>query len=344
MRRKLRHLLLFLIIILEELNTPAAGQSWLECSFVSDKPQSISSNASSPISALPLVLIGSMFGVVPGTVLIVTILLTGWYKRRTKRGLNHNAVGTNTNSVMDGGHSKTGQDHSHANNQSLKVGNLSRDEIQSDEVESNTTYVEGPTYANGHNQTGQGQFQVITESNTNTTTAVVTSDHNQTGQGQSQAISESNTNTTTAVVTSDHNQTGQDQSQAITESNTSTTTAVVTSDHIPTEQGQSQAISEFNTSTTTAVVTNSHDQYPIDTHRDQTGQGQPEAITEPLDAENVSDGTGPTASHLNSLYENQHDQTGQGQPEAITQSLDAGNMSYGTGPTASHLNSLYENQ
>ncbi|KAI8515651.1 hypothetical protein Bbelb_064640 [Branchiostoma belcheri] len=301
MRRKLRHLLVFLLVILEELNTPAADRSWL----VSDKPENSSSNESSPISPSRLVLIGSMFGVVPGTIMIVTILLTAWYKRRTKEWLNHNVVGTNTNTVIDAGHSKIGQDQSHANNQSLKVGNLSRDEIQSDEVESNTTYVEGPTYANDHNQTEQGQFQDITESNANTKAAVVTSDHISTEQSQTQAITESNTNSTTAVVTSDHNQTGQDQSQAISEFNTRTTTAVETGDHIPTEQDQSQAISEFNTSTTTAVVTSSHDQYPVDTHRDQTGQGQPEAITQSLDAGNISYGTGPTASHLNSLYENQ---------------------------------------
>ncbi|KAI8515648.1 hypothetical protein Bbelb_064610 [Branchiostoma belcheri] len=193
MRRKLRHLLVFLLIILEELNTPAADQSWL----VSDKPEISGSNESSPLSPSRLVLIGSMFGVMPGTALIVTILLTAWYKRKTKEGLNHNAI-------------------------------------------------EGPTSTNGHNQTGQGQYQAITESNTNTTAAVVTSDHIPTGQGQSQVNTKSNTNTTlTAAVTSGHNQPGQGQYQTIIESNANTTTTVVTSDHIPTGQGQDPNITKF---------------------------------------------------------------------------------------------------
>ncbi|KAI8498110.1 corticospinal neuron axon guidance through spinal cord [Branchiostoma belcheri] len=284
MRRKLRHVLVLLIIMLDKLNTPAAGQSWL----VSDKPQSISSNASSPLSAFPLVLIGSMFGVVPGSILIVTLLLTAWYKRRTKRGLNHNAVGT----IIDVGHSKIGQDQSHANNQSLKVGNLSRDEIQTDEVESNTRYVGGPTYVNGHNQTEQGQYQAITESNANTISTVVTSDHNQTGQGQYQPITESNQDTTAAEVTSDHIPTEQGQTQAMTESNANTTTAVVTSDHIP------------------------------------TGQGQYPNIAKSLDAGNKLYGTESTASQVNSPYENQYDLTGQDQyiNETITNDLDALNI------------------
>ncbi|KAI8480218.1 Bax inhibitor 1 [Branchiostoma belcheri] len=59
---------------------------------------------------------------------------------------------------------------------------------------------------------------------------------------------------------------------------------------------------------------------------DQTWQGQSETITESLDARNLSYGTGPTASHLNSLYTtatemtSRHDQTRQGQSETITKS------------------------
>ncbi|KAI8515649.1 hypothetical protein Bbelb_064620 [Branchiostoma belcheri] len=333
MRRKLRHLLVFLIIILEKLNTPAAGQSWL----VSDKPENSSSNESSPLSPSRPV-IGSMFGVVPGTILIITILLTAWYKRRTKEGLNHTVVGTNTNSVMDGGHSQTGQGQSQANNQSLKVGNLSRDEVQTDEVESNTMYVEGPTSKKGHNQTGQGQYQAITESNPNTTAAVVTSDHIPTEQGQSQAITESNTNATTVVVTSDHIRIGQGQYQTITKSSTNITTAVETNGHNQPGQGQSQTIIKSNANTTTTVVTSGH--IP-------TGQGQYPNITKFLDAETKLYGTESTASQLTSPYENQQDRTGQDEylNETITNDLDAVNMHYATVPTAtaSELNSLYKN-
>eukprot|EP00058_Branchiostoma_floridae_P025685 XP_002611175.1 hypothetical protein BRAFLDRAFT_88426 [Branchiostoma floridae] len=85
-------------------------------------------------------------------------------------------------------------------------------------------------------QARQGQSQTITQSNLNTTAALMTSghdhqyedidkQHNQTGQGQSQTITQSNLNTTAAVMTSGHdhqyedvdkqlNQTRQGQSQA----------------------------------------------------------------------------------------------------------------------------------
>ncbi|XP_035685258.1 decorin-like [Branchiostoma floridae] len=58
----------------------------------------------------------------------------------------------------------------------------------------------------------------ISESKTNTTAAVVTSGQSQTGQGQPQAIAESNPNTTAAVVTSGEDQTGQGDLQAIADS------------------------------------------------------------------------------------------------------------------------------
>eukprot|EP00058_Branchiostoma_floridae_P025686 XP_002611176.1 hypothetical protein BRAFLDRAFT_88425 [Branchiostoma floridae] len=146
-----------------------------------------------------------------------------------------------------------------------------------------------PSYGTGQIDTMQspmykfvGQIQAITDSNPNTTAALMTSghdpqydgvdkQHNQTGQGQSQAITQSNPNTTTALMTSvydhqyedidkQHNQTGQGQSQAITDSNPNTTVALMTSDdyhqyedvdkqHNQTEQGQSQAIIQIPTQT-----------------------------------------------------------------------------------------------
>ncbi|KAI8500347.1 Bax inhibitor 1 [Branchiostoma belcheri] len=112
---------------------------------------------------------------------------------------------------------------------------------------------------------------------------------------------------------------------------------------VKTGQGQSQA----NPSTAT-VTSSSHD---------RTGQGQSQGSTESLDERNLSYGTGPTASQLNSLYKavtqsqtitntamvmaSGHGQTGQGQYQAIAESVDARNLSYGTGPTASQQNSVY---
>ncbi|KAI8482692.1 hypothetical protein Bbelb_395720 [Branchiostoma belcheri] len=84
---------------------------------------------------------------------------------------------------------------------------------------------------NDDSKIGQGQRQSFTESDTNTTTTLMTSGYDQTGQGQSQTITESNTNTTATVMTSGYDQTGQGQSQTITESNTNTTATVIASGH-----------------------------------------------------------------------------------------------------------------
>ncbi|KAI8485565.1 hypothetical protein Bbelb_367590 [Branchiostoma belcheri] len=80
MGRKLRHLLVFLLIILEEINTPSAG---------SDEA---------------------------GIAIFATIGRAVWYKRRNKLGL---AVGNNTNTIMASGHDQTGQGQSQANIQTI---------------------------------------------------------------------------------------------------------------------------------------------------------------------------------------------------------------------------------
>ncbi|KAI8497621.1 hypothetical protein Bbelb_249270 [Branchiostoma belcheri] len=194
-------------------------------------------------------------------------------------------------------------------------------------TESNTNTT--PTVmASGDDQTGQGQSQTNTEPNTNTTATVKASGQDQTGQGQSQAITESNTNTTATVMTSGDNQSGKRGYQSLLKSNTTYT--VMASGDDQTGQGQSldtrnlsiystePTAPQLNTLYTTATVMASGD--------DQTGQGQSQAITESLDARNLSYGTGPTASQINSVYKTTtvmtsgQDQTGQGQSQANTES------------------------
>ncbi|XP_019617805.1 PREDICTED: leucine-rich repeat-containing protein let-4-like, partial [Branchiostoma belcheri] len=184
--------------------------------------------------------------------------------------------------------------------------------------------------ASGHDQTGQGQSQANTESNTNNAATVMAScdDHQyedidkprvKTRQCQSQTITESNTNTTVTVMTSDHYyqyddtnnhhvQAGQGQSQANIQSlkvgNLShdqilaalnpnllyVSTNVASSDD-QTGLGQSQTLnSQYTTAT---VMTSGHD---------QTGQGQYQAISEPLDTRHPCYGTGPIASQQNCHY------------------------------------------
>ncbi|XP_019617828.1 PREDICTED: leucine-rich repeat and fibronectin type III domain-containing protein 1-like protein, partial [Branchiostoma belcheri] len=179
-----------------------------------------------PSSPLP-VLIGSVFGPVAGIVLMGTIIVTVWYKKRTRNpplGLNPNVVGGNTNAVISVSTSshdnqyKTGQGQAQTNIQSPKAANLSdmlaalkpnAMHAGNETPNRNTTATE---MTSGDDQTEQGQSQAITESNRNTTATEMTSGDDQyedidnprvkTGRGQSQAITESNTNTTGIVMTS----------------------------------------------------------------------------------------------------------------------------------------------
>ncbi|KAI8513272.1 hypothetical protein Bbelb_099110 [Branchiostoma belcheri] len=191
---------------------------------------------------------------------------------------------------------------------------------------------------NQHDQPGQGQSQVITESSTITTTAVVSArghdhqydhlnHHNQTaGQSQSQAFCDgdgvcahgriefqANTeslvtksplyNTEPNVLNSNlytHNVEG--QYQTLIKSNTNTTAVMASGDDQTGQGGQSQAIAESNTNTTATIMASGHD---------QTGQGQSQAIAE--------SNTNTTATVVTSG----HDQTEQSQSQAIIESLNA---------------------
>eukprot|EP00058_Branchiostoma_floridae_P002670 XP_002588158.1 hypothetical protein BRAFLDRAFT_68796 [Branchiostoma floridae] len=194
--------------------------------------------------------------------------------------------------------------------------------------------------ASGHDQRLQDPSQIniqgraITEPNTNTTAAVVTSGQSQTGQGQSQAITECNTNTTATVVTSSsgHEQRRQtSQSQAIIESFDAKHLCYDTRPNVSQVNSlyENVAITESKTSTTAAVVTSG---------QSQTGQGQSQTIiSESFDSKYLSYDTRPNVSQLNPMYENVaisesktnttaavvtsgQSQTGQGQPQAIAES------------------------
>ncbi|XP_078600447.1 uncharacterized protein LOC144875386 [Branchiostoma floridae x Branchiostoma japonicum] len=148
-------------------------------------------------------------GTISGIVFIGTMLFIIWYNRKTTNpppcpasGANSNIAlrSTNTTAVEATGshqyenvnnqHDQTGQ------GQSLIVGNLSRNEVLA-ALKPNTMYAgvgtqsKVQTSTSGHDQTGHGQTQSITESTTSTTAAVVTSGHDQIEQGKSQADRES---------------------------------------------------------------------------------------------------------------------------------------------------------
>ncbi|KAI8490591.1 Bax inhibitor 1 [Branchiostoma belcheri] len=351
MGRKLRHVLIFLLIILKEPNIPEA-----DCSCI-PKLQFIRLDLqNNNLSSIPLTLLSmgaielggnpwqcdcSVCGSVAG---IVVIGITIWYKIRAR----HPLLGLNPNAVFG--------------NKTTATETVSDDDHQYEQVD------------NRHDQTRQRQSQAITESNTNTTETVMTSADDHKGQGQYQDLIKVNTNAKAIVMTCGRDQTGQGQSQtsvddrqyedtdaprvntrrakfqAIAESNIKTTATVMSSGQDQTGQGQSQAIVESNTNTIATVSTSGDD---------QTGQGQGQAVTESFDVRNLFYGTEPTASEHNCVYKavtqsqtitntavvmtSGHDQTRQSQYVAIAESLDERNISYcTTGLTASQLNSQYK--
>eukprot|EP00058_Branchiostoma_floridae_P017648 XP_002603137.1 hypothetical protein BRAFLDRAFT_63230 [Branchiostoma floridae] len=388
MARRWRHLLMFLLIILKEPNMPEAGcscepSSRCDCSYqgLTSIPQNL------PTSISGLNLIGA------GIVLIGTIILTIWYKRRTNHppsGTNPNAVGSNTNTTVsvlssdlgnqyediDSHHDQTGQGQSQTNNQSHEVKKKVLASLKPNSMYGEAgTPQKDPVSTNNHDQTGHVQSQANTQSlkvgklshaevlaalKPNVMYAgVVTpkqdpestiglnqyedidSHYDQTGQGQSQAITESNTNTTAAVPISGHSQT---PDRSITESLDTKRPQCSTLAGGPNSKlkalykvaGQYQALAKSNTNTTYAVVPSGHDHQCEDMNQQNNADQGPSQLST-----NTNTNTTATAvtSGLDHQYEdmNQHDQTGQGQ------SQDAENTCYGTGKAASQPNSLYTN-
>ncbi|KAI8504824.1 RAM signaling network component [Branchiostoma belcheri] len=243
--------------------------------ITSDKPESV------PSFPLP-VLLGSVCGPVSGIALIVTVILTKWYKRRVSQpplGLNpsNNVVGSNTTTSsgedhqhedIDNHHVQTGQEQSQANIQSLNV--LSHDKRR---AAMNPNVIDA----------GVGTLPKDPKS------TEMASCHDQAEQGQSQAITEAQearnpsygTKSAASQVSSAYsyrNQAGQGPSRAITGSQDARNLSYGTK---PTA---SQLSSVYNC-------------------RDQERLGQSQAITEDLDATNLSYGTKLTASQLSSVYE-----------------------------------------
>eukprot|EP00058_Branchiostoma_floridae_P000812 XP_002586300.1 hypothetical protein BRAFLDRAFT_82906 [Branchiostoma floridae] len=287
MGRNMRHLLMFLLIILKEPNMPEADCScpptpplrrlhltsipqnlltstcWLFLSH--NQIKIIQPGAFSNLPQLQLLdLTSNQITLIKpaGLALVGTVILTIWCKRRTNNSPSDPSSGPNialsnlnmTGTVVINGHYyRTEQDHDH----------------QYEDIDQ-------------HNQTRQGQSKAITQSNKNITATVMTSgldqqyedmapQHNQTGQGQSQATTESNPNTTASVGSSDHGQsTAQGHPQAITEfKNPSYGTG-----HIASMQsalykvvGQSQAITEPNPNTTASVEASDDGQSTVQGHR-----------------------------------------------------------------------------
>eukprot|EP00058_Branchiostoma_floridae_P005196 XP_002590684.1 hypothetical protein BRAFLDRAFT_89485 [Branchiostoma floridae] len=164
---------------------------------------------------------------------------------------------------------------------------------------------------NQHDQTGQGQSLIVGNLSHNAVLAALKPNTMYAGVGTPSKVQ---------TPTSGHDQTGRGQSQASTESTISTTAAVVTSGHDQTGHGQCQAITESTTSTTAAAVTSGHDQIE---------QGKSQASTESL-----------TSAHDHQYKD--EDKTEQGQSQAIAETIDAGNYSHGTGMTGSQPNPLYK--
>ncbi|KAI8484206.1 hypothetical protein Bbelb_379910 [Branchiostoma belcheri] len=227
-----------------------------------NKPKSVPSNTLS-------VLIGVSCGSLPGLVLTGIIILTVWYKIKTRippLGLHPIGVSSRTS-----GHDQTRQDQTQI---SQCIENLSQAQVHA-ALNPNPMYESVGTPANDvtsaevpgcHDQAGQIQSQTITD--TNATDTIMTNSHcpqyedvdnddSTIGQGQRKSFTESDTNTTTTIMINAY--TDQSQPQTITESNTNTTATVMTSGYDQTGQDQSQTITESNTNTTATVIASGHD-------------------------------------------------------------------------------------
>ncbi|KAI8486735.1 hypothetical protein Bbelb_354830 [Branchiostoma belcheri] len=310
---KLRHLLIFLLLILKEPNLPEG------CVHTCTPYPEICRCAAFHLTNIPK-------------------NLPFYVSTSNSHPVLHN---TNTRAVA----AASGLDHQYEDvGQHDQTGQGQSQAISKSNTNTNTTAVvvtSGIDHqyedVDQHDQTRQGQ--TITKSNTNTTAVVVTSGndhryedmnhHVTTRHSQSQAITKSNTNTKANVMASGddhkheymnlhvHNQTRQGQSQGITKSNANTTAVVATTGHDhkheylnlhnQTGQGQSQAITKSNTNTTAD---------------DYCSQTEYQVITEPLDTKSQLYNTEPTASNstTKSMYTKLYNQTGQGQSQAITES------------------------
>ncbi|KAI8487834.1 hypothetical protein Bbelb_342820 [Branchiostoma belcheri] len=148
---------------------------------------------------------------------------TGQGQPRAISKSNTNATAT----IMASIHDQTGQGQSHADQKFQEVRSLSHNKVLA-ALKPNPMYADVGAPLKGQTTKGQSlsHNEMLAALKPNamyagvgtSLTSQTASDHDQTGQGQSQAITESNTNPKATVMTSIYNQTGQGQSQAITES------------------------------------------------------------------------------------------------------------------------------
>ncbi|KAI8518177.1 hypothetical protein Bbelb_041940 [Branchiostoma belcheri] len=316
MGRKMRHLLIFLLIILKEFNIPEAGcscsSSSSTCLCRSKRLTSIPQKLPKSVSKLDLT--GNKIGKIRFGVFVNL-------RQLERLWLSHNQI----TEIYSGAFTYLHQ----LVKLVLDYNQIRKIESQTiTESDANTTATV-PTSI--YDQRGQGQSQTITESNTNTTATVPTSIYDQRGQGQSQTITESNTNGLVVGIAiilinlykcrirvrhppSGINPTG-------VGSNTNTAVSVIGKRyHDQTGQGQSRgdltevrclshnnALAALQANPMYAdIETPLNDQST--SGENQTSQGQSQTITE-------SD-TKTTATVITSIC----DQTGQGQSQTITDS------------------------
>eukprot|EP00058_Branchiostoma_floridae_P026451 XP_002611942.1 hypothetical protein BRAFLDRAFT_91826 [Branchiostoma floridae] len=260
------------------------------------KPDTEMNNSHESVPILPLpVLIVSVCGPIAVIALIGAVILTIWYKRRTKNppsGQNTTCSATNTTTcsatVVTNDHDPQYEDIDRENNQATP------------------------------------------ESNTNTTAAVVhvTCDHVKTGNDQSQAITEPTKNTAATVMTSGYDQTGQGQSQAITEPTKNTAATVMTSGYDQAGQGQSQQSTDHGESldTRNPIYTTepaaSEGNHVYNCENDQAGKDQTQANADESDGTAVIYATEPAASEGNPVYNCENNQAGKDQTQANADEMD----------------------
>ncbi|KAI8509540.1 hypothetical protein Bbelb_133880 [Branchiostoma belcheri] len=249
-----------------------SGTTFTTQSANTTTPENNTCHVSAP-TVPPLVDTASVCSLIASAVLIATIILAIWYKKRVRNPRSDNK----TKDVL--------------NNRSLQA-----------KTQSNNSYEDIDTATNNLQQTGQSkslkdQHVGLAESlsGTYTTDQQNSDQHNQTGQGQCRAItvSETNTTDTVTVVTSGHD----DQFEKSDQQN-------------HTGQGQSRAITESiaNTTATLTVVTDVHHHQDEDINQHyQTGQGQSQTTTDHdgllSNGRNLIYGTEPTDSEPNYVYE-----------------------------------------
>ncbi|KAI8507532.1 hypothetical protein Bbelb_149120 [Branchiostoma belcheri] len=348
MGRKLRHVLIFLLIILKEPNMPEAtcrskcNPSSCNCARMGFNriPQDL------PTTILELNSIVS--------VLIGAIGFRIWYKRRA--GNRHS--GKNAKNVCNDRspqakthlaalqHFTPPESQQGRNTITYDTTTVVASDHQYENSEEHNPSDHDHQYENSdqHNQRGPGQ----TQANTDTKVTVVTSvhghqnensdQHNQRGPGQTQA----NTDTNVTVVTSvhghqnensdQHNQRGPGQTQA----NTDTKVTVVTSVHghrnensdQHNQRGAGQSQANTDTNVTVVAIVHVHQNENCDQHN-QAGPGLSQAIP--------GTNTNTTATVVTSAHGHQYENVDTQHEQAQSQPTNDHNESLGTGTSMIYI-------